>query len=38
VSVKLVVFHPAARAEFFAAQDYYEQCVEGLGFDYRAEV
>lgn len=36
--VKPVVFHPAAQAEFHAAQDYYEECVEGLGFDYRAEV
>ncbi len=36
--MKPVDFHPEAQAEFFAAQDYYEQCVEGLGFDYRAEV
>jgi hypothetical protein len=38
VIVKPVVFHPEAQAEFLAAQDYYEQCVAGLGFDYRAEV
>jgi len=36
--VKPAVFHPEAQAEFFAAQDYYEQCVAGLGVDYRDEV
>jgi toxin ParE1/3/4 len=36
--VKPVTFHPAAQAEFFAAQDFYEQRVEGLGEDFRQEV
>ena len=36
--MKPVVFHPEAQAEFFAAQDYYERCVDGLGLDFRGEV
>jgi len=36
--VKPVVFHPEAQAEFFAAQDYYERCMDGLGLDFRGEV
>jgi hypothetical protein len=36
--VKPVTFHPAAQAEFFAAQDFYEQRVEGLGEDFRQEM
>lgn len=36
--MKPLVFHAAAQAEFFAAQDFYEQRVEGLGEDFRQEV
>ncbi|MGD0061567.1 MAG: type II toxin-antitoxin system RelE/ParE family toxin [Verrucomicrobiia bacterium] len=36
--MKPVFFHPAAQAEFFAAQDFYEARVEGLGEDFRQEV
>lgn len=36
--MKPVAFHPQAQAEFFAAQDYYEQCVGGLGLEFRNEV
>jgi hypothetical protein len=36
--VKPVVFHPAAQAEFFAGQDFYELRVDGLGEDFRREV
>lgn len=36
--MKPVVFHPAAQAEFFAAQDFYEHRVAGLGEDFREEV
>ena len=36
--VKTVEFHPAAQEEFFAAQDFYEQRVAGLGEDFRQEV
>ena len=30
-------FHPAARAEFFAAIDYYEDRSQGLGYDFSIE-
>ena len=36
--MKPVVFHPEAQTEFFAAQDFYEKRVEGLGEDFRQEV
>jgi toxin ParE1/3/4 len=36
--VKPVFFYPAAQTEFFAAQDFYEARVEGLGKDFRQEV
>lgn len=32
------VFHPEAKAEFFAAIDYYEKCDPGLGADFALEV
>jgi toxin ParE1/3/4 len=38
LTVKPVLFHAEAQAEFFAAQDYYEQQVAGLGEDFRGEV
>ena len=31
-------FHPEAETEFFAAIDYYENCAEGLGYDFSIEV
>ncbi len=31
-------FHPEARAEFFAAIEYYENCEPGLGSDFAIEV
>ena len=31
-------FHPEAEAEFFQAIDYYEECEQGLGHDFAAEV
>ena len=36
--MKPVVFHPEAQAEFFAAEDFYEQRVTGLGEDFRQEL
>jgi len=36
--VKPVLFHPEAQREFFAAQDFYEQRVLGLGHDFKQEV
>jgi hypothetical protein len=31
-------FHPEARAEFFAAVEYYEECEPGLGAEFAVEV
>ncbi|MCR4290435.1 MAG: hypothetical protein NUV86_09285 [Candidatus Scalindua sp.] len=31
-------FHPEAEAEFTQAIDYYEECEEGLGYDFAVEV
>jgi hypothetical protein len=31
-------FHPEAEAEFNQAIDYYENCAEGLGYDFAVEV
>ncbi len=31
-------FHPEAKAEFFGAIDYYEECAIGLGYDFAAEI
>ncbi len=31
-------FHPEAEAEFIQAIDYYENCSEGLGYDFAVEV
>ena len=31
-------FHPAARDELNAEVDYYEECAEGLGYDFLEEV
>ena len=31
-------FHPEAKAEFFAAIEYYENCEPGLGSDFAIEV
>jgi toxin ParE1/3/4 len=36
--VKPIQFHPVAQAEFHAAEDYYEERVEGLGSDFADEV
>lgn len=33
-----VAFHPAARAEFEQAIEYYEGCATGLGYDFALEV
>ena len=33
-----VIFHPEAREEFRASVLYYEECVVGLGADFRREV
>ena len=30
-------FHPEAEAEFLAAIEYYEECEQGLGFDFSVE-
>ena len=31
-------YHPEAREEFYHAIDYYEDCEEGLGYDFSIEV
>ena len=31
-------FHPEADAEFFQAIDYYEECEDGLGYDFSIEI
>lgn len=31
-------YHPEAKTEFFRAIDYYEECEEGLGYDFSIEV
>jgi plasmid stabilization system protein ParE len=31
-------FHAEAETEFYAAIDYYEECQQGLGFDFSIEV
>ena len=31
-------FHPEADTEFFQAIDYYEECEDGLGYDFSIEV
>jgi hypothetical protein len=31
-------FHPDAESEFFWAIDYYEECEDGLGYDFSIEV
>ena len=31
-------YHPEAKSEFFATIDYYEECEEGLGYDFSIEV
>ena len=32
------LFHPEAEAEFAQAIEYYEECEDGLGFDFAVEV
>ena len=32
------LFHPEAEAEFVEAIEYYEECEEGLGYDFAVEV
>jgi plasmid stabilization system protein ParE len=32
------LFHPEAEAEFNQAIDYYENCADGLGYDFAVEV
>ena len=32
------LFHPEAEAEFLQAIEYYEDCAEGLGYDFSVEV
>ncbi len=32
------VFHPEAEVEFVSAIDYYEDCEQGLGYDFAVEV
>jgi hypothetical protein len=32
------LFHPEAEAEFAEAIEYYEECEEGLGYDFAVEV
>jgi hypothetical protein len=33
-----LLFHPEAETELFAAIEYYEQCAEGLGYDFSIEI
>lgn len=31
-------FHPEAQTEFFQSIDYYEECEDGLGYDFSIEI